>query len=118
MKKAIMLVGLLLGMVHTVLAEECGVFMEFFLRMNPEKGMAVNRAPMRLPVYVAYDTDTHKVKVVGRGAMEGKVFLYNINGALEGYSSLLNTDFTIQTSGTYIIQIQGDGWYAKGEITL
>lgn len=27
MKKAIMLVGLLLGMVHTVLAEECGVFM-------------------------------------------------------------------------------------------
>lgn len=31
MKKAIMLVGLLLGMVHTVLAEECGVFMEFFL---------------------------------------------------------------------------------------
>lgn len=78
MKKAIMLVGLLLGMVHTVLAEECGVFMEFFLRMNPEKDMAVNRAPMRLPVYVAYDTDTHKVKVVGRGAMEGKVFLYNI----------------------------------------
>lgn len=78
MKKAIMLVGLLLGMVHTVLAEECGVFMEFFLRMNPEKDMAVNRAPMCLPVYVAYDTDTHKVKVVGRGAMEGKVFLYNI----------------------------------------
>lgn len=82
MKKAIMLVGLLLGMVHTVLAEECGVFMEFFLRMNPEKDMAVNRAPMRLPVYVAYDTDTHKVKVVGRGAMEGKVFLYNINSSI------------------------------------
>ena len=39
MKKVIMLVGLLLGMAHTVLAEERGVFMEFFLRMNPEKNM-------------------------------------------------------------------------------
>ena len=34
------------------------------------------------------------------------------------YSSSLNAVFTVLTSGTYIIEIQGDGWYAEGEIEV
>lgn len=109
---------LLLGMSHTAFATQWGVFMEFHRKSNPGKNMSVNRAPMRLPIEVIYDSDTHKIKMAGEESLEAKVFLYNTNGTLENYSSTLNTDFTILTSGTYIILIQGDGWYAEGEIEM
>lgn len=118
MKKVIILVGLLLVMAHTVFAEQRGVFMNFYRRSNPEKNMSVNRAPMRLPIEVVYDSDTHKIEVTGEEPLEAEVFLYNANGTLEDYSSTLNTDFTILTPGTYTIQIQADGWYAEGEIEV
>ena len=77
-----------------------------------------NRAPMRLPIEVVYDSDTHKIEVIGDESMEAEVFLYNANGSLENYSSLLNTEFTVLTPGIYIIQIEGEGWYAEGEIEI
>lgn len=30
----------------------------------------------------------------------------------------MNTEFSILTPDIYIIQIQGDGWYAEGEIKV
>lgn len=118
MKKLIILAALLLGMAHTAFAEQQGVFMQFHRRINPEKNMSVNRAPIRLPIEVVYDSDTHKIEVIGDESMDAEVFLYNSNGALENSSSSLNTEFTVLTPGIYIIQIQGDGWYAEGEIEV
>lgn len=110
--------ALLLGMAHTAFAEQQGVFMQFYRRLNPENTRDVNRAPMRLPIEVVYDSDTHKIEVIGDESMEAEVFLYNANGDLENYSSSLNTEFTVLTPGIYIIQIQSDGWYAEGEIEV
>ena len=118
MKKLIIMAALLLGMAHTVFAEQKGVFMEFHRKSNPDKNLSVNRAPMRLPIEVVYDSDTHKIEVIGDESMEAEVFLYNANGSLENYSSLLNTEFTVLTPGIYIIQIEGEGWYAEGEIEI
>ena len=118
MKKLIILAALLLGMAHTAFATQWGVCMEFHRKSNPEKNMSVNRAPMRLPINVVYDSDTHKIEVTGDESMDAEVFLYNANGDLENYSSSLNTEFTVLTPGIYIIQIQGDGWYAEGEIEV
>lgn len=118
MKKLIILAALLLGMVHAAFAEKRGVLMEIHYRSVPGKNMSVNRAPMRLPIEVVYDSDTHKIAVVGNESIEAEVFLYNANGTLENYSSTLNTDFTVLIPGTYIIQIQGDGWYAEGEVEM
>lgn len=118
MKKLIILAALLLGMAHTAFAEQQGVFMRFYRRINPEKNMSVNRAPMRLPIEVVYDSDTHKIKVIGDESMDAEVFLYNANGSLENSSLSLNTEFTVLTPGIYIIQIQSDGWYAEGEIEV
>ena len=73
---------------------------------------------MRLPIEVVYDSDTHKIEVIGDESMDAEVFLYDANGSLENYSSLLNTEFTVLTPGIYNIQIQGDGWYAEGEIEI
>lgn len=113
-KIAIILAGMLLAITHTVFAEQSVVLMEFHRKINPEKNMNVNRAPMRQSIEVIYDSETHEIKVVGDEAIEAEVFLYKKNGTLENYSSVLNTGFTVLTSGTYIIQIQGTGWYAEG----
>ena len=119
MKKAIILVGLLLiTMAHTAFAEQRGVFMEFHRKINPGKNMQVNRAPMRLPIEVAYDSETHDIKVIGDNSIEAEVFLYDANGTLESYSSTLNTDFNVRGTGTYTILIQGEGWYAEGDIEM
>ena len=105
-------------MTHTVFAEQCGVLMEFHRKINPEKNMEVNRSSMFPPIEVVYDSDTHKINIIGDVSIEAEVFLYNADGTLENYSTILNTDFTILSSGTYIIQIQGDDWYAEGKIEV
>lgn len=118
MKKLIILAGLLLAMPHTAFAEQRGVLMEFHLKSNPEKNSEVNRSSMFLLIEVIYDSDEHKIEVIGDKPIEAEVFLYKANGALEAYSSTLNTDFIVLNSGIYIIQIQGDGWYAEGKIDV
>ncbi len=117
-KRTIILFGLLLVMSYTAFAEQRGIFMNLHGKINPEKDMEVNRTPMELPIKVVYDSDMHKIEVIGIGSLEAEVFLYNINGTLESYSPILNTDFTVLASGTYIIRIQGDEWYAEGEVNV
>ena len=119
MKKVIILMVLLLTtMAHTAFAEQRGVFMEFHRKINPGKNMQVNRAPMRMPIEVVYDSDTHNIKVTGEKGIEAVVFLYNTNGVLESHSSTLNAEFSVLESGTYVILIQGECWYAEGEIEM
>ena len=116
MKKVIILAGLLSVMTHAAFAEQRGVLMEIHNKSIPEKNMSVNRAPMRLPIEVVYDSDTHKIEVIGNESLIAEIFLYKADGTLVDHSSIINTTFTVQTSDTYIILIQGDKWYAKGEI--
>lgn len=118
MKQLIILAGLLFMMGQPAFAEQRGVFMEFHRKVNPKKNLEVERSLMRLPIEVMYDSDTHTIVVTGNDSIDAEVFLYNANGNLEDYSSSLSTNFTVLTSGTYVILIQGDDWYAEGEIEL
>ena len=119
MKKVIILVVLLLTtMAHTAFAEQRGVFMEFHRKINSGKNMQVNRAPMRMPIEVVYDSDTHNIKVTGEKGIEAEVFLYNVNGTLESHSSTLTAEFSVLESDKYTILIQGEEWYAEGEIEM
>lgn len=119
MRKAIIVIGLFLAMAHSAFAEQRGVFMEFHRKIHPQKNLEVNRMPMRFPIEVIYDSDSHTIKVIGDESIEAEVFLYNkATGSLDDYSSSLNTAFTVLTSGTYTIQIQGVEWCAEGEIEI
>lgn len=109
---------LLLCMVHIAFAEQHGVYLEFHRKSMPEKNMEVNRAPMRLPIEVIYDSDTCQIEVVGTESLEAEVFLYRANGILEGYSSTLNCEFPVSDPDSYNLKIQGDGWFAEGEIQV
>ena len=118
-EKIIILTVLLFGLVHTaVFAKRHGVLMEIHSKSNPEKNLSVNRTSIHLAIEVIYDSDTHKIEVKDNNALEAEVFLYDANRNLESYSSTLNTDFTVLNSETYIIQIQGKGWFAEEKIEV
>lgn len=95
MKKTIILFGLLLVMSYTAFAEQRGIFMNLHGDINPKKDTEVNRTPMKQPIMVIYDSDVHKIEVIGIGSLEAEVFLYNIDGM--GYSNncFRIFDFTI-----------------------
>lgn len=120
MKKVIIFAGLLLAMSHTAFAEQCGVFMEFHRKVNPEHTRDVNRAPLRLPIDVVYDSDTHKIEVVGNEEMEVQIFLCDENGNTLDYSSYINAELNIpyNYSGLIILRIECEKWIAIGKITV
>lgn len=117
MKKTIILAGLLLfAIAHVALAEKRELPMTFHPGNISGKDMKVDRSPMRLPIDVIYDSDTHTVEVIGGGSIDAEVFIYDAAGSLVHYSSSLNTDFIVSEPASHTIQIQGDGWYAEGYI--
>lgn len=120
MKKGIIIAGLLLAMANTAFAEQWGVFMEFHRKSNPEKNMSVNRAPMRLPIEVVYDSDTHKIKVSGDNKMEVQLFLCDENGNTLDYSQCVNSVLNIPNSysGLITLRIESEGWIAIGNINV
>ncbi len=117
MKKFIIFAIMFMALSHYSFAEQRDVFLEFHKKNNSGNN-GINRAPIRLPIQVSYDSDTNVVEVSGNETLEGEVFLYTINGTLDAYSSTLNTTFSIQNPNTYVIIIQGNGWYAEGEIDV
>lgn len=119
MKKVIIMAGLLLGMAHTAFATQWGVFMEFHRKSKPGKNMSVNRAPMRLPIEVIYDSDTHKIEVVGNEEMEVQIFLCDENGNTLDYSPCINAELNVpyNYSGVIILRIENEEWIAIGKVT-
>lgn len=107
MKKLIIFIGLLFATIPTTFAEVRRVSMDFRSKKITDKDKGVNRAPMRIPVEVVYDTDTYEVKVIGDETIEAEVFLYDSVGNLEDYSATLNTYFYLYTSDTYTVHIEG-----------
>lgn len=101
------------------MAEDVDIILRFH-KNHTEKDIPkeVNRAPMRLPVYVSYDTETGIIDVRGSESLDGEVYLYDADGVVKGYSPTINTSFEVASNGLYIIYIEGDGWYAEGEIEM
>lgn len=69
MKKLIILAGLLLVMTHTALAEQHDIFLNFHRKNKVENNRDVNRSRMLLPIEVIYDSETHKISVMGDEVM-------------------------------------------------
>lgn len=120
MKKAIILAGLLLAMAHTAFAEQRGVLMQFHRKSSPSTNTSVNRAPTRLPIEVVYDSDTHKIEVIGDENMDVPIYLYDENGNILNYSPSINTVLDIPNgySGLISINIEGENWIITGKITI
>lgn len=74
--------------------------------------------PMHLAIDVVYDTETNILEVIADPSLEAEVYLYNAYGMNEDYSETINAQFIITVPGIHEIQIQGDGWYAVGQIEI
>lgn len=76
-----------------------------------------HRAPMRISIEAYYETSTNSI-VIYNSNTEGEVFLYQ-NGIEIGYDSQINTTLSLPTlHGTYVLEIVGGSWIAKGTLTL
>lgn len=117
MKKLILLCMFLLSFSISAFADKEEIIItKHEKNPNPSKE---ERAPMRIPLRVVYDTDTHIMEVTGPETMAAEVFVYNAEGTIVSYSPVLNSTLNIPDDpGTYTIFIQSDSWYADGEMTM
>ncbi|MDE5882449.1 MAG: hypothetical protein K2H60_12030 [Muribaculaceae bacterium] len=118
MKKTIISTLLLLALSITASAKERNVSMEFHRKNNPPSTGSVDRAPMRIPIDVTCDTDTRTIEIVGDEAIEAEAYLYTSTGDIADYSASVNTVFSVANPDIYVILIQGDSWYATGEVEM
>lgn len=73
------------------------------------------RAPIRLPIAVFYDSDTNIAEVwCDNDNIQAEIYVYDENGAIEAYSSYLNVALQLTITSSHSIQIRGDGWIAQG----
>lgn len=72
-----------------------------------------NRAPMRIPVDVYYNTENRVIKVEGSETIDAEVYIYNKYEELVDYSSTINAEFQLTMPGEYTILIQSESWYAE-----
>lgn len=72
-----------------------------------------DRAPMRIPVDVYYNTENRVIKVEGSETIDAEVYLYNKYEELVDYSSTINAEFQLTIPGEYTILIQSEYWYAE-----
>lgn len=117
MKKTIISTLLLLALSITASAEERKVSMEFHRKPTGSTGV-VNRVPMRLAIDVTCDIDTRTIEIVGDDAIDAEAYLYTSTGDIADYSASVNTVFSVAAPGIYVILIQGDSWYATGEVEM
>lgn len=118
MKKFIISTMLLLMVSITASADSQVLPMEVHTRNNSNKSTTVDRAPRRIPIEVRYDSKMRTIEIVGNDAVEAEVYLYTSTGDEVDYSASVNTVFYVPTSGIYVVLIQGDNWYAEGEVEM
>lgn len=119
MKNAFLSMMLVVLTAIPAMAEDVDIILRFYKnRTEKDIPKEVNRAPMRLPVYVSYDTETGIIDVRGSESLDGEVYLCDADGVVKDYSPTINTSFEVASNGFYIIYIEGDGWYAEGIIEM
>lgn len=120
MKGKVILLWLLLSMAFTVSAETKDVIIEIHSNSDSDKHTQVDRAPMRLPVEVVYDTDKHTITVSGDDSLEADVSLTDETGNVLEFSPSVNTTLNIPDgySGIIVIRIESADWIGIGKIEM
>lgn len=91
---------------------------QFLPDPNTNNNGGRDRAPMRIPLSIYYDTETNIVEVVGPESLQAQVTIRNEYNEIESVSYVLNSCHFISEPGMHTILIQGEGWTATGEFTI
>lgn len=120
MKGKFILLWLMLAMAFTISAEEKSVFIKIDRKDDSSKHTQVDRAPMRLPLDVVYDTDNFTITVSGDDSLEADVSLADESGNVLEFSSSINTTLSIPDgyNGIIVIRIESADWIGIGKIEV
>lgn len=118
MKKKFLIICMLFLVAQTSFAAKHFVRMYYQHRNLSGKTVHVNRAPMRIPIDVVYDSDTNILEIIGPESLQAEIYIYDMSGTLEDYSLSLNSVFYMLKPGTHVILIKGNGWEAEGTLEL
>lgn len=118
MRKVILLFSAIISFALSALAENTtGVFMEYYKIGDEEAATKVNRSLVQIPTLeVVYDSDAKTIKITSPESQAANVYIYNSNGAVDGYANSLNTTIQLPSVGSYTIYLEGEGWYGIGYI--
>lgn len=120
MKKFLLVIGVIIFTCIQAFSEKNGVYMEKQSYSHGYQSTNRKRIPVRLPIEVFYDDETHQVEVVGDEDVTAQVFLCDQSGNALGYSPCINTvlDVPYDHNGILIIRVENEEWIATGKITL
>lgn len=120
MKRYLLLIGVAIAIAVQGFAEKSGICMDIAKRGHNSKTTTVRRSPMRIPIYVFYDNDTHQIEVVGDDELAAQVFLSDENGNTLDYSPCINAmlDVPCNYNGILLIRIESEDWIATGNIAI
>lgn len=80
-------------------------------------GGGLGNAPLHLPINVDFEYSTGNLTVSAPEELEGYVYVYTLEGALEATSPQLNCTLSVpQTSDIHVISLQGESWIGEAKI--
>lgn len=118
MRKQVLTVIITVASFFTASAEQKNIYMIIHGEIKP-RHTQVDRTPIRQPVLdVVYDSDLSTIIVSGSTSVDGVITIYNNNGIIVGTADSINATIQPTMPGPYLIRIDGDGWYAIGNIDV
>lgn len=116
MKKLFLIITVIFTTMFSSFAEDKKVPVVFNNEKQTSNKSTWDRAPMRIPVDVYYNTENRVIKVEGSETIDAEVYLYNKYEELVDYSSTINAEFQLTMPGEYTILIQSESWYAEAVV--
>lgn len=113
MKKLIWIIAVIFTTTLTSFADDEKVLININKNEKHTDNPKWDRAPMRIPVEVYYNSENKVIRVEGSETVEAEVFLYNKYEELTDYSSTINAEFQLTLPGEYTILIQNENWYGE-----
>lgn len=76
------------------------------------------RSPTKSGVEAYYETESSTIVVSGNQELKGEVFLYDASGAVEDFSTEINSTLRVISTGLHTVVIVTDKWYGVGQIDI
>lgn len=118
MKKFLLLFIAALSISSTINAEKKELKLTYHRRVPSGNNSHIERAPIRLPIDVYYDSETGIIEVAGDETLEADVTLCDETGAALDYSPVINANFTVEGLNPAYVLIEGENWYATADLDL
>lgn len=118
MRKFLLLFIAALSISGTINAEKKELKLTYHRQIKSGTKGNIDRAPMRLPIDVYFDSEAGIIEVAGDDTLEADVTLCDETGAALDYSPVINATFSVEGLNPAYVLIEGENWYATADLDL